>query len=241
VLSGIGELLLPAGAIAFYLYDSLLWLYGDELVLIRSARRWDCAAGPDWLLLRRRLYLPNPFTPQRLLWRACWSAASRSGAPTDLAALGGLHARLWPLRVVVVIELLLVVVALPACVLAGASPLVLLVLLAAIYLVAGAAVAWIWRCRATLGLSARACRSLSVDALACPPFAINLVRKISLLAPVRGELLTQARPVFEPAALEGLRNTLLRRVAGQLAVASAGTAAHTALLNYQHELLEQQP
>ena len=241
MLSGSGELLLPAGAIAFYLYDSLLWLFGDELVLIRGVRGWRSAAGSDWLLLRRHLYLPNPFAPQLLLWRACWSPDARGGTATDFAQLAALQFALRPLRALVLIELLLIVIALPVGVLADVTPLALLVLLGAIYLVAGAAVAWIWWRRAALGLSARVCRSLSLDALACPPFAINLVRKISLLGAVRGELLTQARVVFEPAAFERLRVTLLRRVGEQIAVAVDGSTAHTELLNYQHELLEQRP
>lgn len=235
------ELLLPAGAIAFYLYDSLLWLFGDELVLIRGARHWDCAAGSDWLLLRRRLYLPNPFTPQRLLWRACWSTASHGGEPTDLAALAALQYRLRPLRVLVWVLLLLIVVALPLGVIGGATPLLLLALFAAIYLVALISVAWLWRHRSELGLSVRACRALSFDALACPPFAINLVRKIALRVAIRGEILTQARAVFEPQAFERLRAMLRRRVAEQLAVESAGSAAHTALSTYQRQLLEPKP
>lgn len=237
--SASAELLLPVGAIAFYLYDSLLWLFGDELVLIRGARRWASAAGSDRLLWRRRLYLPNPLAPQLLLWRVCWSAPARAGAATDLAQLAALQATLRPLRVLVLTEMLLIVFALPACVLAGATPLALLVLLGAIYGVAAAAVAWIWWRRAALALSARQCRSLSFDALACPPFAINLVRKISLLGAVRGDLLAQARAVFEPAALERLRTSLLKRVAEQLAAAQEGSAAHAELLHYQHELLEQ--
>jgi hypothetical protein len=241
VLSASAELLLPVGAIAFYLYDSLLWLYGDELVLIRDARRWWSAAGSDWLLLRRRLYLPNPFAPQRPLWRACWSAGTRAAEPGDLKALAALQIALRPLGVLVFLEMLLIVCALPVCVYIGLTPLALLVVLGAIYLTALGAVTWIWWHRDALGLTARNCRSLTVDALACPPFAINLVRKISLLGAVRGDLLPQALAVFEPAAFEGLRATLLRRVAEQLAAATEGSPAQAELLRYQHQLQEQRP
>jgi hypothetical protein len=235
---GASALWLPVGAVAFYLYDSLLWLFGDELVLIKGGAHWEHSAGSDWLLFRRRWYLPNPFMPQRLLWKACWSESSRGGAVTDLATVAQLGQRLQPLRVLVCTELLLVVVALPLTVAAGATPLVLLMVFGAIYLVSAIAVGWLWRKRALLGLSARHCRSLSFDALACPPFAINLVRKISLLTEIHGELLGRARPVFEPRALERLRVTLLRRVAEQLAVESRDSARHTALENYQRELME---
>ena len=239
VLSASAELLLPIGAIAFYLYDSLLWLFGDELVLIRDARRWWIAAGSDGLLLRRRLYLPNPFAPQRLLWRWCWSAGTRAMQSTDLKPLAALQVALRPLGVLVFLEMLLIVIALPVCVYIGLTPLALLVLLGAIYLAALGAVTWIWWHRDALGLTARNCRSLSVDALACPPFAINLVRKISLLGTLRGDLLPQAREAFEPAAFERLRATLLRRVAEQLAAATEGSPAQAELLRYQHQLQEQ--
>lgn len=239
VLSARAELLLPIGAIAFYLYDSLLWLFGDELVLIRDARRWRSAAGSEWLLLRRRLYLPNPFAPQQLLWRACWSASTRAAESTDLKPLAALQIALRPLCVLVFLEMLLILIALPVCVYIGLTPLALLVLLGTIYLAALCAVSWIWWHRAALGLSARNWRSLSFDALACPPFAINLVRKISLLGTVRGDLLTQARAVFEPAAFESLRAALLHRVAEQVAVATEGSPAQAELLRYQHQLQEQ--
>jgi hypothetical protein len=235
---GASALWLPVGAIAFYLYDSLLWLFGDELVLIKGRVRWAHSAGSDGLLFRRRWYLPNPFTPQRLLWKVCWSESSRAGVATDLAGAAQLGQPLRPLCVLVLMELVLVVVALPLAVVTGATPLLLLVVFGTIYLVAAIAVVWLWRKRALLGLSARHCRSLSFDALACPPFAINLVRKISLLTEIHGELLGRARPVFAPAALERLRATLLRRVAEQLAVESAGSTRHTALENYQRELME---
>jgi hypothetical protein len=234
-----GALWLPLGAIAFYLYDSLLWLYGDELVLIRRARRWDHAAGSDRLLFRRRLYLPNPLTPQRPLWRACWSDFSRRDRFTDLSALASLVQTLRPLRALVTLLWWLIVVALPVAVVSGARPIILLALFAAVYSVAAIAVAWLWRQRATLGLSARSCRALSFDALACPPFAINLVRKISLLTTLRGELLTQARGAFDASALASLRATLIRRVNELLAVEAVGSVRHTALTAYHSELMEQ--
>jgi hypothetical protein len=231
--------LLPLGAIAFYLYDSLLWLYGDELVLIRRAHRWDHAAGPDRLLFRRRLYLPNPLTPQRPLWRACWSGFARRDRFTDLSALAGLELTLRPLRVLVTLLWLLIVVALPVMALSGAQPAIVLALLAAVYSVAAMMVGWLWRQRATLGLSARSCRALSFDALACPPFAINLIRKISLRTTINGELMAQARGAFDQFALGSLRTTLIRRVSELLAVEAPGSVRHTALAAYHGELVEQ--
>jgi len=231
--------LLPLGALAFYLYDSLLWLYGDELVLIRRAQRWDHAAGADRLLFRRRLYLPNPLTPQRPLWRACWSRFATRDRVTDLGALAGMELTLRPLRVLVTVLWLLIVVALPVIALSGARPAILLALLAVVYSVAAIMVAWLWRQRAALGLSARSCSALSFDALACPPFAINLIRKISLRTMIEGELMAQARGAFDQPAMERLRATLIRRVDELLAVEVVGSVRHSALAAYHSELMEQ--
>jgi len=230
---------LPIGALAFYLYDSLLWLYGDELVLIRRASRWDHAAGSERLLFRRRLYLPNPLTPQRPLWRACWSDFSRRDKLTDLNALTSLVQTLRPLRALVTVLWLLIVVVLPVAVASGARPAILLALFAVVYSFAATMVVWLWCQRATLGLSARSCRALSFDALACPPFAINLVRKISLLTTLKGELLTQAGAAFDAPALASLRATLIRRVTERLAVEAVGSVRHTTLAAYHSELMEQ--
>ncbi|HVJ39242.1 MAG TPA: hypothetical protein VM687_15760, partial [Stenotrophomonas sp.] len=68
------------------------------------------------------------------------------------------------------------------------------------------------RARAALGLDRRALLSLAVDTLACPPFALNVVRKISLRHASRMDGLAFAAATLQPADLRRLHRQLLPRL-----------------------------
>ena len=235
------EVLLPLGAVGFYLFDSVLRLYGNEIVFYRVPGGWGFHAGTEELWFRKRIYLPNPFTPHVPLWRAHWSLG-RSSTPaelTDLRVLEAYVAMLWPLRVVVLLLLGLIVLGLPTVLATTGQGRVLVGLFALIYALDLFAVVWLCSCRRALGLSNRACIELSVDALACPPFAINLLRKLSLRQSLRGDPLELARPVFAPQPMSALGELLSRRVAYDVAAEPEGTARHQALIDYLGKLRNQ--
>jgi len=220
------ELYLVGGALLFYLLDSVLLLYGDELLFAEGIRGWYNVASADLLLFGRRVLVPNPLTPGAPLLRACWSGASapmqRTSAPAFLRAL-------YPLRSGVVALLLLIAVALPAILYAFGQGPPLLLLLASIYALNLFMTAWLWRARAALGLGARACVFLTVDLLLCPPFAINLVRKITLQQKQAGDPLLFAREHFGAAQFAALCVLLAGRVRAELAAQEPGGAHYQQL------------
>lgn len=174
------ELLLPLGAVAFYLWDSLQLLYQDELVVERDAR-WHVSSGSDLLLGGRRPYLPNPFLPHRLLFVIDWTRARAGDAAVRRAALGTLERTLAPVRgVVLVLAALLFLVLPPVSWFYGAGAALLFVF-AAVYLFILVGLAFVYARRAALGLALRPLLGLALESLACAPFALNLVRKISLM------------------------------------------------------------
>ena len=232
------ELLLPIGAIAFYLLDSVLWLYGNELVFHRPGGRWGHRAGSDWLLFRRRLYLPNPLTPHRPLWRIAWSEAPGRGEPSSLASFDAKLQQLWPIRVAVISLLALIVIGLPLVLILTGQGLVLLGLFAAAYLLAAGAVICLWRQRQTLGFSPGTCVALTIDALACPPFAINLLRKIALRQPLRGDPLDVAGPIFSAQSMQALCAALSRSLRTEIDAEPELSTRHRQLVDYLTALQE---
>ena len=70
------EILLPVGALAFYLYDCLLPLYGNELLLVAGVGGWRVRQAGHWVVGGRRLFLLDPLQPQAPTFRVALDAAS---------------------------------------------------------------------------------------------------------------------------------------------------------------------
>ncbi len=207
------EFWLPVGAIAFYLYDSAQLLWHNELLFVRGAARWYAEGPSSVSMMGRRLYLPNPLLPQRPGFKVHWSLAEQR-APATLP-----DEFLLALRPISVITLLLVglLLLLPVVSWTLGAGLTLLSLFALYYLLVIVALAFVLCRRAALQLSGSACASLAFDALACAPFAANLVRKIALRRSLEGDPVTFAGMQFEPAAREALRALLARKIEEQQA------------------------
>jgi hypothetical protein len=178
------EFWLPIGAVAFYLYDAAHLLWQNELVYERAGRRWRVEGGSSIRLGGRRLFLPNPLLPHRPLFLVRWTATSREPDADDAAAarvakLEAVLAALRPIGVLNQVQVALLCL-LPVALWSLGTGIAALTVFAAFYLVTLVALAVVWRRRAALALSTRAFWSLCFDALACAPFAINLVRRICL-------------------------------------------------------------
>ena len=173
------EVMLPLGAIAFYLFDSALLLFGNEFAFERRGRRWKSSPGSVFQFGGRRIFLPNPLTPGALLFRVDWQVPKRHGADAalDLVDLAQL---LRPLRAIVLVQALLLIVLLaPVSILLGSGPMLLLLFTAYYGLSLVAIVALVQR-RRGLGVSDRECLVHAFEMLACAPFALNIVRKLTL-------------------------------------------------------------
>jgi hypothetical protein len=166
-------------AILLYLIDSSPLLYANEMVFQCNSRgRWSVAQGRI-LLAGRFLCVLNPLTPHRpsfrLHWhltevpaereKPVWSDYARdlhTLAPAVLTAGAGLF------------------VALP---IGMFSPLGAYAVIPALLLIYGGtlvALFRLYRLRDRLALGRRRFIAIAFECMACPPFAVNLVRKITL-------------------------------------------------------------
>ncbi|MBV8603941.1 MAG: hypothetical protein JO224_04590 [Pelomonas sp.] len=208
-------------ALALYLFDAAQWLGADEWLLEqRHGGRWFARFGVSgWRLAHREFCLPNPLAPWRPLLRLRWrfetgpEDAAAVSAPPALPGVG--------LRVNAALLLVLIFGALPIALLG--YPLLWLKLGAAlaIYMACGVHALLLWRERERLGLDLGECAKLALECIACPPFALNLVRKLGLRARVASG--TALEGLLAPDERRRALQAMLVRLREQLDVEPEGT------------------
>ncbi len=187
------ELELLALAVAFYLYDSSVLLFSNEVVLTcDSARRWSAITGQGGIQLAgRTLCVLNPFTPYRAAFRLCWNYDQMDPDKQD-SSWSGRALNLRPLTATTLCTGLALFVLLPIGML---SPLGAYGVIPAVSLMYGSILLALWQQRSILARNDRR-RYLgsAFECIACPPFAVNLIRRSTL-----------AERIAEPAPIAAAR------------------------------------
>lgn len=205
------DILLPVGAAAFYLYDCLLPLYGNELLLTCRGKAWIVRRPSHFVLFGRKIAVLPLLLPNEPAFQAAVSpqqivSASETGGTDDvaqfLAATRGLGA-------IALILMALLLFALPVASIALGAGIIVLGIFVAYYLTLLAGLALVFRRRQALGVAGRGFAALAFDVLLCPPFGVNILRKVTLRGGLRGNPVAFARRQFGPDALEDLRAALL--------------------------------
>lgn len=217
------EVLLPVGAVGFYLYDAVVMLYGNEFTLERHAEVWRSSAGFRMLVAGRRPYLPNPFAPDVLLFRVKWDVATDRHEherfdPETMRRVAR------PLRVIVFAQAILLLVVLPPVSLTLGAGRLLLLVFVAYYALSIGAIGVLWARRAALSVSPQKCALLTFESLACAPFAVNLVRKLSLARSRELPWLEIAEQYCSQNQRDELSHCIVGQIQEYLAIEEPGSA-----------------
>jgi hypothetical protein len=210
------ELWLPVGAIAFYLYDSVRLLWQNEMIYVWDGTSWRVRGGTPFRLSGRRIYLPNILSPQRLEFLVRWSETDPRGSVDSSTFVTETYSALRPVRYLVLILAALLFCALPLISWLSGAGLVMLVLFAVFYSMVFAALFALYRVRRRCELPIKAFWAMAFDALACAPFAVNLMRKISLRRGLAGNPLLFARQHFDPFAKRAVAELVTARAKEEL-------------------------
>jgi len=230
------EVLLPVGAIALYLFDTVLLLYYNEVLFVRGIRRWAFVMSSPLLVAGRRLCFVNPLAPAVAQFRIQWSENDTRPEEESGAVLQEFLAALRPVQYLVVV-LLLLLLALPLELFLFGTGLELLLLMASFYGVILVALIYIYLHRGTLRLSGRSFAALSFDALACAPFAINLVRKLALHRSLAGNPIDFAQHAFDAPTFAALLQAVSERVSEEQRREYGQTPRWLELEQYRQQLL----
>jgi hypothetical protein len=209
-LSYQAELLVIAALL--YLYDSSVLLYSNEAILTGAGPlRWSATTGwTGFLIAGRSLCVLNPFTPHlpsfRLRWDFdgldydvkddAWAALVqeyRVFTPTTWISWGALFVLL-PLGMFTAVGAYAVV---PALMLSYGSTVLALFQLR--------------RRRAAL-FPGRRLWGFAFECLACPPFAVNIVRRITLAAPIAEPVPLAAVRLLDAEGWAQLRQKCISRI-----------------------------
>jgi hypothetical protein len=229
------EVLLPLGAIGLYLFDSILLLYSNEVLLLRRMGRWSFAMSSTLLLAGRRLCFVNPLAPAIPQFRVRWSERDTRREQESEDRLSAFFRALRPVQYMVT-ALWLLLLALPAELFVFGTGLELLALMAAFYFIILVALGYIYARREALSVSARSFAALAFDSLACAPFAINLVRKLSMRRSLLGNPIGFARRTFDPETFSALVSAVSSRIAEEQLREFGQTPRWLELENYRKEL-----
>lgn len=171
------EWLLVAGIVAFYLQDAMVLLHYDEFVVVGGDGAWHgTTGGVEWS--GRFLWIPNPLAPHEAAFSGAWARAD--AVAVGDAGVDAFVAALLPFQAGTVVLGTLLMVQLPLLLWLYPHPLALLGVLALAYATIAGMVLALWRRRRRLGLGKRTVAWLAFECIACPPHAINLVRKLAL-------------------------------------------------------------
>ena len=198
------ELDLIVLAVLLYLVDSSPLLYSNEMLLECHSRDiWSAAQGRI-VLAGRFLCVLNPLTPHRPAYRLRWRLADLevdgekavwSNSAKELRALA-------PAVLTAGVGLFLV---LPVGMF---SPLGAYAVVAAVILIYGATIValfQLYRRRVRLALPPRRLFAIAFECLACPPFAVNLVRRLTLAVPIAEPLPLAASRLLSEAGWRALK------------------------------------
>ncbi len=232
------EWTLMALAAALYAWDSALLLYANEgLLAPRDRDRWALHLGSTLRLAGRELYLPSPLTLHRPLFRLAWSFEAPAGGDARWSERRAAYRPLAPFVWAMAAALF---VLLPLGLFSRLGEPMLIAALALLYLNIVAALAWTALRARSLGIAPRRLAAIAFELLVCPPFALNLVRRLSLEVPVGEDLVAAARRLQAPADWPASRALFAARLEDALLDEAEGSPRAAALGRYRSLLLAEE-
>ena len=131
------EIMLVLGVIGFYMLDSLMLLYVNELIYVQANTKgqWFFICPKlRWQILGKVPCIPNPLTPSSPLFRVSWPVSSPSELQEDSESLQRFLNTLNPLRYFTILLFFLLVVGLPFVLFSFGGGFELLILIGLIYI-----------------------------------------------------------------------------------------------------------
>lgn len=185
--------------VGLYIYDSALLLYPNEGILKAShAMNWRTGFGSEnTTLAGKELYIPNLFCPTTPIFRLSWQyetsvGSKNTGWESCIKLLRWFQVPIWLLFTMSFLFL-------PIALFGHFGDVLLIAVFALIYLCVAIIVSTLYLVKEPLAISKREFWFTTFDLFLCPPFAINLVRRLSLKQHVKEDFVAAARRLQKAA------------------------------------------
>ena len=224
--------------IALYVHDSAALLFDNEILLEWGTRPRVLFGSDTVTMFGKELVILNPLTPWRPVFRLSWQARPplADGAPRAETGFAELASQLSAIRWALPQIAIGLFVGIPVCLFLNAGWLPFLVVVGVVYVGILAAVVNLWIARPTLKISGRRFIGLAFESFACPPCALNLVRRVSVALPLAEDALSVVRRALPEADSRHAVDEIRRRVDADLAMAEEGSADWHVLSDYRRRL-----
>lgn len=239
-----GMVIVMLVALTFYLVDSVLLLRDDEALLSSTNLGWRVHLPIDELrILGRRVFVPNPFMPHRVLFKVRWEMKEASLADSlsteSKETIQNLIEQAPFLQGLALLELLILIGVLTYSVFYPAVNWIHLAFLSELYVLTLAALAWVLVRRNQFGVKTSQFFGLAADALICVPHSINLLRKLALLVNVKTDLVAVGKSVMSAKEYKRLVSELTARVNQEIEYSEVDGLQYRELIAYREAILSE--
>lgn len=208
------ETLLVLGIVGFYIYDSTYLYFYNEFNIRKGFTK---SFYPQFIskklnFFNKYLVIFNIFLPYQLTFKCSWKAISSNqkiNSQDDIDTINTISKTLKPLQFINILLFLFTLILLPLVILLKLNYEILAITLAAIYLLNIINIFYVIFKRKNLKLSWIKVLQLTLDIFLCPPFSVNLLRKISLNYVIKTEGTILAREILSGKNYQEFINNIL--------------------------------
>lgn len=233
------EILLIVTVVGLYLYDSMRLLYYNEGILTPKGKdEWSvCFGTRTYRLLGKEIFFPNPFFPHRPLFRLSWepegcAAEEAEHWTANKNIFGPLVPMVWQMALALFILL-------PLGFFTRLGDHILLTAILLLYVNIIGALLWLWFNRATFNLSRKKFAALAFESLVCSPFALNIIRTLSLNMHTKEDLLNASRRLQNQKDWSVTRTSIIARLDELIDGEESGSERMTKFQDHRQKLMEQ--
>ncbi|WP_139176922.1 hypothetical protein [Nitrosospira multiformis] len=222
-----------------YIHDSCLLLHSNEGILISKGKnKWVICFGSDKAGgMGKELFLPNPFFPHRPMFRLSWQFEGSFEVENGTWAPPiNIFAPLAPMIWGMIFALFFF---LPVGLFTKFGDKSLLLAGGLLYLSVISSLSYLWFQRAQLNLSRRRFIGLAFESMVCPPFGLNLIRKVSAGMQVKEDLVNVARRLQKSSEWSITRSEIVNRLDEKIEFEDEDSIRLAALKDHRRKLVEE--
>lgn len=228
------EALLVLGVLLFYLYDSLMLLNVNELIVQKTFKKWSYRFPVfGFQILRKFPLIMNLLMPNFLMFILSWPSPKEE---IDSGRLEILIKSLLPLQIIGFLLLLLIIFVIPFVAFIFDSGPQLLTLFMLIYLLIFISICYLFIYRDPLGLSSLKLSSIAFECILCPPFAINIARKVSMSYEIGSDPIDCSKMLFDKQTYKLFKSDLTSLLKTNMKYHEKDSARYNELKSYLNDI-----